>query len=272
MGVRGRPRPERSRARPADAAALRRAGSSCRSAPRASYQASATRTSSRPSGTAGSEIPPTGRGSACFCTSARSTTSPRSGSTASRRDAPWRLAPFTADITAALRAGENSITICAEDDTRSPLQPTGKQSMRYESYGCFYTRTTGIWQTVWLEAVPEDHISKVRLTPDLESGRVLVEARSTAATSARSRRRSAGGGHEDLGEASAGGRGTERPRDQALDKARAWSPDDPFLYDLSLRLVSDGQSSTSVQLLRPAHGADRGSRDHAERQAALHSA
>ena len=68
------------------------------------------------------------------------------------------------------------IAIYAEDDTRSPLQPTGKQSPRYESFACFYTRTTGIWQTVWLEAVPETFVSKVRLTPDLESGSVLVEA------------------------------------------------------------------------------------------------
>ena len=48
--------------------------------------------------------------------------------------------------------------VYAEDDTRSPLQPTGKQSDRYASYACSYTRTTGIWQTVWLEFTPECHV------------------------------------------------------------------------------------------------------------------
>jgi len=59
---------------------------------------------------------------------------------------------FGFDITALLRAGENELVVRALDDTRSPLQASGKQSDRPESYGCFYTRTTGIWQTVWLEA------------------------------------------------------------------------------------------------------------------------
>ena len=58
---------------------------------------------------------------------------------------------FSFDITDALREGENEITVCAQDDTRNGCQPSGKQSRRYESYGCYYTRTTGIWQTVWLE-------------------------------------------------------------------------------------------------------------------------
>ena len=73
-------------------------------------------------------------------------------------------ASFTFEITAALHPGENTLTVCAEDETRSGLQPTGKQSDHYASYGCMYTRTTGIWQTVWLEArtanlpgPPENH-------------------------------------------------------------------------------------------------------------------
>ena len=52
---------------------------------------------------------------------------------------------FGFDITSALREGENEITVYAIDDTRDRLIPSGKQSDRYESYGCSYTRTTGIW-------------------------------------------------------------------------------------------------------------------------------
>ena len=61
---------------------------------------------------------------------------------------------FSYDITSALADGNNTIVICAEDDIRSGNQPRGKQSALYYSHACDYTRTTGIWQTVWLEHVP----------------------------------------------------------------------------------------------------------------------
>ncbi|MBC7316967.1 MAG: beta-galactosidase, partial [Chloroflexi bacterium] len=83
--------------------------------------------------------------------------------------------PFTCDLTPFLRRGENALVIYAEDDTRSPWVPSGKQCPEYRSYGCFYTRTTGLWQTVWLEPVPETYIRSVRLTPNLEAGTVRIE-------------------------------------------------------------------------------------------------
>jgi len=83
---------------------------------------------------------------------------------------------FTFDITAAVRPGENEITVYAEDDTRDRLIPSGKQSVQYHSYGCSYTRTTGIWQTVWLEFVPEAYIRKVKYFPNITDGSVTVEA------------------------------------------------------------------------------------------------
>ncbi|MCE7909829.1 MAG: hypothetical protein DYH02_15920, partial [Candidatus Omnitrophica bacterium COP1] len=58
--------------------------------------------------------------------------------------------PFSFDITDALQNGENVITLKVYDDHRTGLQGSGKQSDKLESYGCMYTRTTGIWQTVWL--------------------------------------------------------------------------------------------------------------------------
>ncbi|MBQ3134757.1 MAG: beta-galactosidase [Oscillospiraceae bacterium] len=82
---------------------------------------------------------------------------------------------FFFDITAALRAGENEITVYAEDDTRDPLIPSGKQSMRYNSWGCYYTRTTGIWQTVWLEFLPEAHIDSVKYYPNVADASITME-------------------------------------------------------------------------------------------------
>lgn len=77
--------------------------------------------------------------------------------------------PFSFDITAQARKGENVLTVCAEDDSRDPLIPRGKQSEPYASQGCDYTRVTGIWQTVWLEIVPETYLSDYRVTTDIDN-------------------------------------------------------------------------------------------------------
>ena len=85
-------------------------------------------------------------------------------------------ASFAMDITSAVVAGENFITICVSDDTRNPLQPRGKQSESYASAGCDYTRTTGIWQTVWLEIVPSHYIRSIKLYPDSQNNTLTVMA------------------------------------------------------------------------------------------------
>lgn len=76
---------------------------------------------------------------------------------------------FEADITDYLEESGNYITLCAEDDVRSRRQPAGKQSDRLGSYGCSYTRTTGIWQTVWLECVAENYIKNIKTVTRIEN-------------------------------------------------------------------------------------------------------
>ena len=88
---------------------------------------------------------------------------------------------FAFDITPYLNAGENTLTVRAVDITRSPLQPTGKQSDRANSYACCYTRTTGIWQTVWLEFVPKARLAEIRIIPNEKAASVLIEAYPNAA-------------------------------------------------------------------------------------------
>ena len=83
---------------------------------------------------------------------------------------------FCFDVTEAVREGENVLTVYAEDDERDPLIPRGKQSELFYSHGCDYTRTTGIWQTVWLEFLPETHIEKIKIFPSVETGSFDVEA------------------------------------------------------------------------------------------------
>ena len=84
-------------------------------------------------------------------------------------------ASFKVDITKLVHAGDNVIFVHAVDDSRSQEQPRGKQCYQYESTGCHYTRTTGIWQTVWLEFVPDRYIKNCKYYPDIDNGCLTVE-------------------------------------------------------------------------------------------------
>ncbi|KPV43959.1 glycoside hydrolase family 2 protein [Alicyclobacillus ferrooxydans] len=86
---------------------------------------------------------------------------------------------FAFDITDQVQPGENVVTVCAEDDNRTRLQPRGKQSSLYYSHACDYTRTTGIWQTVWLECVNETYVSSLKYYPDPDNACVHVDMKLT---------------------------------------------------------------------------------------------
>lgn len=81
---------------------------------------------------------------------------------------------FAMDITEFVTPGENVITVFAEDDTRCGNIPKGKQAHHYHSSGCDYTRTTGIWQTVWIEFTPKSYIKSFKFYPDYKKGEVTV--------------------------------------------------------------------------------------------------
>ena len=82
---------------------------------------------------------------------------------------------FSFDITEFVKESGNDITVCAFDDVRSHNQPAGKQSDKICSYACSYTRTTGIWQTVWLEFVSEYYVKSMRITSDIKQPTVNIE-------------------------------------------------------------------------------------------------
>lgn len=85
--------------------------------------------------------------------------------------------PFFADITNCLNlTGANEIVVRAEDYSRDLTLPRGKQYWREKSELIFYTRTTGIWQSVWMEAVDKTHIARVRLTPDIDANEILLQS------------------------------------------------------------------------------------------------
>jgi len=83
---------------------------------------------------------------------------------------------FSFDITDELKEeGEQILTVRVHDPSTDETIPRGKQFWEEESAGIWYTRTTGIWQTVWIEAVCETHIKRLRFTPDFDSGDVVIE-------------------------------------------------------------------------------------------------
>ena len=83
---------------------------------------------------------------------------------------------FKVDVTDFIAPGENTITVNAIDDTRNPMYPSGKQCEQPHSYGCMYTRTTGIWQTVWLEFAPKTYIKNVHMETNAEEGILFLTA------------------------------------------------------------------------------------------------
>jgi beta-galactosidase/beta-glucuronidase len=86
--------------------------------------------------------------------------------------------PFSADITGALRAdGRQTVTVRAEDDPHELAKPRGKQDWQLEPHSIWYPRTSGIWQTVWIEQVPRTWIDKIRWTPRVEGFQIGLEAR-----------------------------------------------------------------------------------------------
>lgn len=82
---------------------------------------------------------------------------------------------FSFDITTYLRGGQEGLVVRVEDPSTDETIPRGKQFWQEESAGIWYTRTTGIWQTVWLEAVEKTHLKNIRFTPDLNRGDVIVD-------------------------------------------------------------------------------------------------
>ena len=155
---------------------------------------------------------------------------------------------FGFDITEFLRAGENKLVICAEDDERDPMIPRGKQSEEYFSHGCDYTRTTGLWQTVWLEFLPKTHIASVKLFPDIRGALTVNAALSGAGTL------TAKACYEGriVGEASLSSGGGSETLHLPLNEVHLWEPGQGRLYDLLLTYGEDSVKSyfglRSVQL------------------------
>ncbi|MBQ6473995.1 MAG: hypothetical protein IJJ33_18545 [Victivallales bacterium] len=148
--------------------------------------------------------------------------------------------PFSCDLGPVSQLGAKMTVVVRARDSQTWLKPGGKQSDQYGNYGCFYTRTTGIWQTVWMEPVPETRLLRPRITPSVADSCFRVELpianpksdwRVTAVL------RDSGG---EVATATAV-TGTDFAPVLTLripeDRLRLWQPGDGQLYDLELTLA-----------------------------------
>jgi len=158
--------------------------------------------------------------------------------------------PFHFDITEFLTDGPNSLVIHAQDDTRSPWVLSGKQCPDYRSRQCHYTRTTGIWQTVWLEPVPATHVQSLRLTPLLESSQLLIEATAAGVPAQATLTATAYLSGERLACKAVCFNGLHCSLVLDLPDVQTWSPQRPTLYDLVIRMESAG----SLDIVRSYFG------------------
>ena len=152
--------------------------------------------------------------------------------------------PFTFDITEALNADHNRLWVAVQDPTGAGVQARGKQTLR--PGGMFYPAQSGIWQTVWLERVPDNYIETLTVTPDYDARTVTVRARTAKP-----------GGAVNLWVVVRAG-GVTIAEDWGSDEADRdgevtlnipeehffpWSPDSPFLYDLTVGTTQGEEES-----------------------------
>lgn len=163
--------------------------------------------------------------------------------------------PFQADITELLEADHNEIVLRVEDYSQDVTLPRGKQYWKEDSASIFYTRTTGIWQTVWLEAVDPAHIRKAKFTADIDHNEIKVRLFYSPATMQKELRTRltitfAG---EFVAQDEFVVTHTEHTRSIGLhdfndhELGRWWSPEKPHLYDIQLELVEQDVVIDSVQ-------------------------
>jgi arylsulfatase A-like enzyme len=148
--------------------------------------------------------------------------------------------PFNFDITDALTSDEQqTITLSVVDPTNQDRQPNGKQ--RLNPGGIFYTPVTGIWQTVWLEPVNTSHVQALKIVPDVDDKMLRVTVQGEGNAEALIRVLQDG---KVIAEKAIGINNTAA---LAIPSPHLWSPEDPFLYNLTVTLKANGRTVDEVK-------------------------
>ena len=140
---------------------------------------------------------------------------------------------FSFDISRQVKPGtRHNLVVWVKDDLRGGHQLGGKQSERLNSYGCMYTRTTGIWQTVWLEPVDAEGLQSVFAVPDIDQQQLVVHPRFYKESATNRLTVKVYDGKRMVAQTSVGcsnGAVAVLP----IKKPKLWSPESPFLYDVT---------------------------------------
>lgn len=148
-------------------------------------------------------------------------------------------APFSFDVTDMLAKGKkHSLKVKVTDRTDKWYQPRGKQVSQPE--GIWYTAVTGIWQTVWMEPVPASHIDSYYAVADIDEGTLAVTVDAAV---------------EDgdvvevvlLADGDPVAKAEGREVMLAVPEMRLWSPSDPYLYDLEIKVLRNGEAVDAVK-------------------------
>jgi beta-galactosidase/beta-glucuronidase len=152
------------------------------------------------------------------------------------------MCSFEFDITHLVKPGaSHNLVVRAYDDTRlsgnpsggSYTQPAGKQCARYKSYACSYTRTTGIWQTVWLEATGKYGLESCQVIPDLDGSKFIFTPKYHEVGQGCKFKAVVKDGSKVVGSAEATALDSVSC-ETVLKSPKTWSPEAPFLYDVEL--------------------------------------
>jgi len=165
---------------------------------------------------------------------------------------------FSIDITDALVTGDNQLMVKVWDPTDQGVGPHGKQVLNPANI--YYTPTSGIWQTVWTEVVPAAHIEGLVMTPDIDKGLLKLKVNGAVGYSVEA---AAFDGKTKVNSVF-GAAGSDL--ELVVKNPKLWSPDAPFLYDLSVKLLKDGKVVDEVKsyfgmrkigIAKDASGVDR---------------
>ncbi|MDE6094884.1 MAG: beta-glucuronidase [Muribaculaceae bacterium] len=143
---------------------------------------------------------------------------------------------FSHDITKYVGDGKpHDLVVRVEDDNRRGVQPKGKQSSLYHSHGCDYTRTTGIWQTVWMEPVDSHSLASAYVVPDLDKKRFIVQPEFRNLDKGVKIEAIVRDGSKIV--AKTVETATPHARiELPLKNVKTWSPESPFLYDIEFNV------------------------------------
>jgi len=159
---------------------------------------------------------------------------------------------FKMDITGLVANGRNSLVVKAVDRYEC-VQPRGKQYWKEKTDRCWYTPTSGIWQTVWLETAGELYIDRIRMTPDIDMQNLILEIYSNKAPASAElsievswkgtfKARLKAGIRDRISKLT-----VNLKEEDYIDEIHYWSPENPNLYDIQFSLIENGIVTDSVK-------------------------